>query len=553
MSHCENDRFCSGGSRGLLQRRGDESPLLPELQGPQPAVVPSSNRRVPLATGPVRFRVGKEPEVQEFDAQREVLANANEVFFTSFNGSLPDNSDDVICISDADPRAFENFLRFLEKKDVSFRSTTTALLTLYIAIKYMEPRLAIHCLHYLNNKLSTELVIELLLYNQLLCSDLRGPPNGIPNGSSPSSPLFGNHSTQTSPLPSPYHSGYCHQLAFEDGPSSPPCLEDDITNQQNEANGRMAAGSRGSIRGCRPAASAPTDADIKKDNEMKTMWNKAWYLSHNCYQWVDCNADEILSSEMAESFDAQVLSHIVSSSTLGVSSETKVVDLLKRWSTSQCRRKGLAVTNENLMNCLGNLRFKARYLLMERDEFLLGYKSTKGSQSKDEQVSSPVECTAPAFSQLLTQEESHWIVDRITRSHHGPPAGRERPIRPPPEPSSLSPWISTMECPRLPPMRNFVTLEGKPVGSKDGKAKRKGNSMESSSVRSKLRAALTLGWKKSRGEKRHREEVEVVKEKSRGAENSGGRKRSKDSSTGRRCSGSCFAEYFFTALSCFFD
>ncbi|XP_046403207.1 uncharacterized protein LOC124168881 [Ischnura elegans] len=546
MSRSENERFCSTGSRGLLPRRGDESPLLPELQGPQPAVVPSSNRRTPIATGLVRFRVGKEPEVQEFDAQKEVLANANEVLFASFNGYMPDSSEDVICISDADPRAFENFLRFLERKDVNFRSTTTAVLTLYIANKYMEPRLAIHCLNYLNNKLSTESALELLMYNSLLCHDHRGS-NGMLYGSTPGSPLFGDHGTQTSPLPSPYHSAYLPPRSFEDGSSSPPCLEDAVTAQQNEANGRLVSGSRGSIRSIRPPASAPSDNEIKRD-EMKTMWKKAWYLQHNCYQWVDCNADEILSSETAESFDEQVLSHIISRPTLGVSSETKVVDLLKRWSTSECRRKGLAVTNENLMLCLGDLRFKARYLQMETEEFLLGYKPTKGSQVKDASPSSPEECTAPAFSGLLTQEESRWILDRIRRSHRGQSAGQDC-IKPPPEPPSLSPWISSMETPREPPARDFLTLDGKPVGSRDGKAKRKGGSMESSSVRSKLRAALTLGWRKSR---RRRDEVIVVKEKARNADD-GGRKRSKDSGTGRRCSGSCFAEYFFTALSCFFD
>lgn len=307
---------------------------------------------------------------------------------------------------------------------------------------------------------------------------------------------------------------------------------------QNEANGRV--GRRGSGSKLRHSPSAPTDKEIKKDIEMKDMWKKAKYLRHNCYEWVDSNADEILASESAEDFDRNVLHHIVSRPTLGVSSETRVLDLLQRWSKSECRRKGLTVTDENKMQCLGDLRFMVRYLLMDTNEFLRGYKSSKGYQGKEEKVNSP-ECTPPAFSGLLTNEESFWILNRITRIQPGDI------IKPPPVPSSLSPWISTMECPREPPVRDFVTLDGKPNVTKDGKAKRKDGSMESSSMRSKLRTALTLGWRRSRGEKRRRG---LEKEKPRDV---GGRKRSKDSGTGQRCSGSCFAEYFFTALSCFFD
>ncbi|KAG8236999.1 hypothetical protein J437_LFUL017359 [Ladona fulva] len=528
-----DDRYSSTGGRGILPvKRGDESPLLPQWQGPPISVISGSSnaKKVQLASGPVRFRVGKDADVQDFDARREVLANANDVFCALFNGPMPNRTDDIILVPDVDPRAF------IEGKEVSFRSPTTALLTLYAANKYIEPRLAIYCLQYLNNKLSCEVVPELLVYVSLFYHEpkqLRGQTNSSRgNGAVP---YYGDHSTQTSPVTSPdqLRSDIHLQLREENSSS---CLEDSEANLQNEVNGRR----RGSKTKHSP--SAPSDRDVRKDVDMKDMWRKASYLRHNCFEWVDSNADEILASETAEDFDPGILHNIISRNTLGVSSETVVVDLLQRWSKSECRRRSLPVTDDNRMICLGDLRFMARYLLMDTNEFLHGYKSTKGSQVKDEKISA-AECKPPAFSGLLTNEESFWILQKITAAAQSGSLCNKIP--PPP---SLELWISTMESPRELPMKNFLNLDGKPC-SKDGKGKRKDSSLESSSVRSKLRAALTLGWRKSRGEKRRRD-GECEKEKPREV---GSRKRSKDSGNGQCCSGSKIAEYFCIALSCFFD
>ncbi|XP_055355064.1 BTB/POZ domain-containing protein 2-like [Paramacrobiotus metropolitanus] len=93
----------------------------------------------------VQFSVGRYfGPARIFEAHKLVLSSASDVFYTMFNGSLPENRDDAIDVPEISPPAFENMLKYIyaDKADVTVENVFP---TMKCADKYDLPFLGDFC------------------------------------------------------------------------------------------------------------------------------------------------------------------------------------------------------------------------------------------------------------------------------------------------------------------------------------------------------------------------------------------------------------------------
>ncbi|XP_063241685.1 BTB/POZ domain-containing protein 2-like [Bacillus rossius redtenbacheri] len=96
-------------------------------------------------------------------------------------------------------------------------------------------------------------------------------------------------------------------------------------------------------------------------------------LLHNCLQFVDLHADEVLSQEAVEDLDAATLTDIARRPTLALASEAVLFAALERWSGRECRRRRLELSPKQRRRVLGEeALFSVRYGLMTSEQFLAG-------------------------------------------------------------------------------------------------------------------------------------------------------------------------------------
>ena len=96
-------------------------------------------------------------------------------------------------------------------------------------------------------------------------------------------------------------------------------------------------------------------------------------LLHNCLQFIDRNANQVLAEEFVEDLTLDALKEITQRDSLAITSETVVFSVLERWSNRECKRCQLELSAENRRSVLSEeLLFSVRYLLMNSTEFVSG-------------------------------------------------------------------------------------------------------------------------------------------------------------------------------------
>jgi hypothetical protein len=261
------------------------------------------------------------------------------------------------------------------------------------------------------------------------------------------------------------------------------------------------------LSSCSPSAPPEEDdtgalvADGRCSDDITDAMSYCGALQHNCLEYIDMHAKEVLKQEKVEDLDLEGLRLIAERETLTVPLESVLFDALVRWCNRECKRRRLELSPENKRAVLGeDILYSVRYLLMSSEEFLSG----------------------PMQSGLLNQTEINVILGYILhhRVHENPhlakfiPRMRTPRSRPRGQPIPLSQRSRIGVC-----GHDRVTSEVD--GSESGSARKKCNKKDAKKQkkqRSKLRS-------------REREGLEVNK----------------------RNTGSCIVDCAFTALSWVFE
>ena len=99
-------------------------------------------------------------------------------------------------------------------------------------------------------------------------------------------------------------------------------------------------------------------------------WSEA--LVHNCLQYIDENADQVLVQEGIEDLSSENLKEIIKRDTLKIKSEYVVFLALERWANRECKRRKLNLNLKNRRFVLNDLIYEIRFPFFSSDEFLLG-------------------------------------------------------------------------------------------------------------------------------------------------------------------------------------
>eukprot|EP00090_Calanus_glacialis_P038489 TRINITY_DN67147_c0_g1_i1.p1 TRINITY_DN67147_c0_g1~~TRINITY_DN67147_c0_g1_i1.p1 ORF type:complete len:287 (-),score=63.35 TRINITY_DN67147_c0_g1_i1:368-1228(-) len=104
-----------------------------------------------------------------------------------------------------------------------------------------------------------------------------------------------------------------------------------------------------------------------------------------CFEVIDRNAKQILSSRQIEDISLQLLKSIIRRDTLCISSELVVWRAVHRWSHIQCRKRRLDPSHVNKRKVLEGAQYHIRFLTMTQEEFKEGQALT-GLLSKEEEM-----------------------------------------------------------------------------------------------------------------------------------------------------------------------
>ncbi|KAK6634246.1 hypothetical protein RUM44_004857 [Polyplax serrata] len=326
----------------------------------------------------VVFIVGMEPDVWRIPGHKKVLSEANLVFRALMEGPLA-TRDETIVVEDVEGRAFDYLLRYLYGRKVFFQSASTALSTLYAAHKYLCSGLIELCVKYLDENLNTKNVIEIYTHARLYAV---GSGQG---GLEPSAP---EASTDTCDLHTPVH-----------------CYPPSIINNNNNVN------------------SFSENSDLLNNNndsrnDYKSLqassipfWSEA--LVHNCLQFMDENADQVLSQESIEDMSAVDLKEVVKRDTLKIKSEYVVFLALERWANRECKRRKLNLNMKNRRFVLGDLLYEIRFPFFTSDEFVFGPIQNGWLEQQELTFFSGLLSKSKGVGQVPQQWKSH--LDRLCK------------------------------------------------------------------------------------------------------------------------------------------
>ncbi|XP_023236402.1 BTB/POZ domain-containing protein 2-like isoform X1 [Centruroides sculpturatus] len=113
----------------------------------------------------VVFMVGKPPNVWRFPAHSFILAPASPLFeaFAKGNFHLSEESEEcwIIDINDVSPDVFQSLLRFIYEHEVPLNSVSSALQLLHAANRFVMYELQNQCLHFLQQNIQEQNVLEI--------------------------------------------------------------------------------------------------------------------------------------------------------------------------------------------------------------------------------------------------------------------------------------------------------------------------------------------------------------------------------------------------------
>ncbi|EEB18556.1 bpb/poz domain containing protein, putative [Pediculus humanus corporis] len=118
------------------------------------------------------------------------------------------------------------------------------------------------------------------------------------------------------------------------------------------------------------APEASTEIFNEQNGNSIPYWSEA--LVHNCLQYIDENADQVLVQEGIEDLSSENLKEIIKRDTLKIKSEYVVFLALDRWANRECKRRKLNLNLKNRRFVLNDLIYEIRFPFFTSDEFLLG-------------------------------------------------------------------------------------------------------------------------------------------------------------------------------------
>lgn len=118
----------------------------------------------------------------------------------------------------------------------------------------------------------------------------------------------------------------------------------------------------------RPEALTTMAHDLGEETDFRDPTSCCSDLFNECLELLDRNTSAVLASEGLEELDRDTLEVILKRQTLGIQSEVEVVEAVVRWSTAQCKRNNLPLTQQNRKQILGNLLYYLRLLQLSTEQ-----------------------------------------------------------------------------------------------------------------------------------------------------------------------------------------
>lgn len=259
----------------------------------------------------VVFLVGDDTFRERIPAHSWVLTARNHVFRAMFHETWADRHKKVYTIP-ADPKGFQNLLKWLYRQECGFQSLDSALTTLHVAIQYLCPELADLCAGYISQHLSDANVLRVL-------KDIL---------------IYAPTRLATAP--------------------SAPSLE--VLESRAEE------------------ALRSIEQDLNDEVDLRNPTECCCDLYNECLEILDRDTVPVLASEGLEELDHDALDVILKRQTLTVRDEVEVVEAVVRWSTAQCKRQNLPLTPQSRRQVLGHLLYSLRLLKLSPDQLSVASK-----------------------------------------------------------------------------------------------------------------------------------------------------------------------------------
>ncbi|XP_050717994.1 BTB/POZ domain-containing protein 6-like isoform X2 [Eriocheir sinensis] len=322
----------------------------------------------------VVFQVGDGSFKERIPAHSFVLSARNHVFRAMFHETWADRHKKVYTIPN-DPRGFQNLLKWLYRQECGFQSLDSSLTTLHVAIQYLCPELADLCGEYITHQLRASNVLRVMQDIHRYC-------------------------------PAP----------LTTVPSAPPL--EVLEGRSQEVFSTMTSDLR----------------DLRDESDIRDPTACCSDLFNECLEILDQDASSVLASEGVEELDRQVLEVILKRQTLRVQSEVEVVEAVVRWSTAQCKRECLPLTQQSRRKMLGDLLYYLRLLkltpeqlnvaakLLDKDEF--EYIRVVVSARTGRSIPPPPTSLAPYLKHMATARGA--LPSSVATPEPPPAAGRKK-------------------------------------------------------------------------------------------------------------------------------
>lgn len=229
--------------------------------------------------------------------------------------------------------------RWLYRHECGIQSMDSGLMTLQVAIQYLCPELAELCVEYITQHLSVNNVLRVLQDIYRYCPSHQDPESNHTSDNISTTPSAPNLE-DLEELPQTYAN---------------PSSAGDKKTQQYE-------GSQHTIHSMTHLQDLCDEADLRDPTACCSD------LFNVCLEVIDRDTQSVLASELLEELDHHTLELILRRSTLNVPNELPIFQAVQRWSTAQCKRLKLPLTQDNRRVVLSNLLYHVRFLQLNNEQ-----------------------------------------------------------------------------------------------------------------------------------------------------------------------------------------
>lgn len=145
-------------------------------------------------------------------------------------------------------------------------------------------------------------------------------------------------------------------------------------------------------------------------------------VKSRCMELIDINAEGLLAGPLFEQLPHQLMTNVVSRSTLWIKSELSIAAALDRWAVRACHRQGLEPTDKNKRDALGLCVYQVRFFKMNKREFSDGLAASGLLEPRD------VHLVLEYMNEKLSQEQlPQHLRDNLQLKKRVLPAIRQEP------------------------------------------------------------------------------------------------------------------------------